>query len=287
MMKTARILLASWLALAVALAAAISPAQAAEDAPRRYTLAKIGDSITAAHEYLWAVGEGRLQPGDYPELAEVPGEWYGLDHQSIAAIPGATSKTVVDPQFNNDPNCQPGESRVVCEYRLMRPDLAIIMIGTNDGPEAVANGWYETYLRDIVAVTQAAGITPVLSTIPYNINWDTAPANDVIRRVAAERGVMLMDYRAAMDQLPNFGLSEDGVHPSIPIDGAVSTFDGDHLAYGYTVRNLITLQILHRFAHPTNPPSKPVQPAARQPEGLPSLGRKSSTHGDLLSRRIR
>ena len=47
-----------------------------------------------------------------------------------------------------------------------------------------------------------------------------------------------------METIPNQGLSSDGLHPSLPPDGAPGRFSTDNLQYGYTVRNLTALQTL-------------------------------------------
>jgi hypothetical protein len=47
-----------------------------------------------------------------------------------------------------------------------------------------------------------------------------------------------------MDPLPNHGVSEDGVHPSIPPDNNPANFSDDNLRYGYTMRNFTALQAL-------------------------------------------
>ena len=50
--------------------------------------------------------------------------------------------------------------------------------------------------------------------------------------------------RLAIDPLPNHGCVADGFHYRSPPDGQTTTFDSDHLAYGFTMRNLTALEAL-------------------------------------------
>ncbi|HEY5920234.1 MAG TPA: SGNH/GDSL hydrolase family protein, partial [Kofleriaceae bacterium] len=69
--------------------------------------------------------------------------------------------------------------------------------------------------------------------------------NRFIRAIAQGRGIPLVDLHRDMAPLPNRGLSSDGIHPSVSPNGAcVLTSAG--LAYGYNVRNLISVEALAR-----------------------------------------
>ena len=56
-----------------------------------------------------------------------------------------------------------------------------------------------------------------------------------------------MDYGRAMSVLPGLGISNDGVHPNYPVAGdyvSAVRFTEENLQYGYTMRNLLILQML-------------------------------------------
>ncbi len=75
-------------------------------------------------------------------------------------------------------------------------------------------------------------------------SWSDVDA--AVRALAAVHRVALIDYGAAMAALPNDGLSEDGVHPSVCPEGAGS-LSANCLRYGYNLRNLLTLQALDQL----------------------------------------
>ena len=76
--------------------------------------------------------------------------------------------------------------------------------------------------------------------------------------------------QAAINNLPNRGLSGDGVHPSEAPDNKDAYFDAEHLQYGFNVLNLGRLQVLYELwrqvlydggtVSNTNPPPPPAEP---------------------------
>jgi len=104
------------------------------------------------------------------------------------------------------------------------------------------------------------GVIPVLSTIPAQpLKMDRVSAfNTILRDLAAKNNLPLIDFAAALTDLPNSGLAWDNLHPSWPPgdEDQVAYFTPDNLRYGYTVRNLLTLQMLDRIWHTLNPDPK-------------------------------
>lgn len=103
-----------------------------------------------------------------------------------------------------------------------KPAIAIVMIGTNDiaGGKAPAN--YRKDLETIVGRCIDAGCVPILNTIPprKNAGQAVADANEIIRQVAVNSKVPLVDYHAAIVHRQPEGawagtlISDDGVHPT-------------------------------------------------------------------------
>jgi lysophospholipase L1-like esterase len=222
---------------------------------RRDVFSKVGDSITVAPDMYDPIGRGAYVLGDYPYLQEVVNfylQTFARDQNSfantsLAAGSGWTTATVLDPNAANTAVCAPGERPLDCEYRLTKPAVALIMLGSND-VHYFDGGTYQYNLEVITQTTLDQGIIPVLSTIPTRIGYEekVIQFNDIIRTTAGAYGVPLWDYASVMATLPYSGLSGDGLHPSTSPSGyaGAANFTGENLAYGYVQRNLTMLQAL-------------------------------------------
>ncbi len=224
---------------------------------RSHVFSKIGDSITQWGFFMAPIGTGGLRLAEHGELQGVV-EWFSQEtartnnsfaNESLAARGGWTSRDLLDPA-QADPGCG-GVTPVDCEMRNTHPAVALIMIGTNDLAEGDVNG-FRANLNRIVSIVEAYGVVPVVSTIPYRLDSPdatnrVAAYNDVIIRIAAAHRAPLWNYWLAMESLPSNGLTGDGVHPSVPPDQNTAIFDGFHLQYGFTMRNLTGLQVLHNL----------------------------------------
>ncbi len=220
---------------------------------RAGVFSKVGDSITVAAEFLFPIGSGQYNLRDYASLADglafFSATWVRTGNSfyntSLAAKGGWSSTAVLSASQANKAYCWANESPLLCEYRLTRPAVALIMLGTNDVLDTSSEG-YRANMRRIVADSVQLGIIPVLSTIPafhrtgYEARADEL--NGIIASVAQEYDVPLWNYWAALQPLPNQGLSADGIHPSVAPNSA--DFTPQNLQYGYTVRNLTALQVL-------------------------------------------
>jgi len=227
--------------------------------PHAFT--KVGDSISASPHFLTQIGSGIYQLGDYGHLGAAISFFSGPNGRgfnpfsaaSLAAHNGWSTESVLNPA-NADPNvCKPGETPLQCEYRLVRPAVALIMLGTNDAGGMPA-ATFRANLQAIVQTSINMGVIPVLSTIPpkhFNPATDgrVAEFNQIIIATARAYDIPLWDYFQAMSRLPNEGLSGDGVHPSIAPSGISTRFDAEHLQYGYTVRNLTALEVLQQILY--------------------------------------
>ncbi len=236
---------------------------------------KVGDSITATWVYLYHIGYGNYELHDYQYLQEVidffsvtpaRGALNSFEDFSLAAWGGWTTRDVLDPGRNQAPEagvCAAGETPLECEYRASRPATAIIMLGTNDSV-ALSAGEFGTNMRRIIEISINQGVIPVLSTIPPKRNEDPhiAEFNDVIKALAREYDIPLMDYWLALSDLPNYGISDDTVHPASPPggDAASVNFTAENLQYGAVVRNLLTLQMLDALWRTVFPDYVPPPP---------------------------
>lgn len=217
---------------------------------RANVFSKVGDSITAGDVFLKPFSEGNynlrdhayLQPVIDYYLEETARDADSFANTSLAAKGGWSVWHEFDADSADPTVCLPDETPLVCEYRVVRPAVALILLGTND-VLTMSTGRYEEYMRRVIETSTAMGVIPVMSTLPdyYSEEAKVRAMNEVIVRLAEEYQVPLWDYWASLQRYPRRGLSIDGVHPSwaVPAD-----FTPDYLYYGMTNRNLTALQAL-------------------------------------------
>lgn len=236
---------------------------------RPSVFAKAGDSITESASFLFDVGCNVYTLGAYSSLrptikyyrsttfAYQSKAWCGgyensFDRSSLAAVGGWTTDDVL----HTTPMCAPPNVDYLrCEYSKIQPAIALIMFGTNDLDRSANPAHFENNLNTIVAETIAMGVIPVLSTIPPRLdspskNALVGPYNKAVAHVAASNQIPLWDYWLALDGLGsryNYGMSGDGVHPSVYQGSKASIFTAAGLEYGYNVRNLTAIQVLDKI----------------------------------------
>lgn len=226
---------------------------------RAATFSKVGDSITVAQHVLHPIGYGIYDLGEFTHLQGVIDYFSQVDIRdnevddnsfnavSFAASIGWNTSTVLNPKYADPEACNEGESPLECEYRITRPTIALIMLGTNDAG-LISGEIYSANLRKIIDISLERGIIPIVSTIPNQPNEmeDVLEINAVIVEVAHDYAVPLWDYGMVMSGLPDEGLNVDGVHPSIPPGGVngSTNFEPNNLYYGYVLRNLTALYML-------------------------------------------
>lgn len=218
--------------------------------------AKIGDSITVNTNYLYPLGMGVYDLGEYDYLQAVidfyrqtptPNGGNSFSNESVAAVIGWTAYMAVNREAGDKTQCFSLEMPLECEYRLLRPSVALIMFGTNDVSHVNPND-YSYNMRRIVEISIERGVIPVLSTIPMREGYEEYVDlfNQLIIDIAQMYQVPLIDYGAALSSLSDLGLDWDGAHPTAAPRGfeGAADFRQANLYYGYVLRNLTTLQML-------------------------------------------
>ncbi|HEX6781834.1 MAG TPA: SGNH/GDSL hydrolase family protein [Solirubrobacterales bacterium] len=230
--------------------------------------AKIGDSITASPSFLQALacraprlgawselrgtleffGETPVPAGSELALCAVSNSYSRL---GVAAVGGWRAVDALAPR-EALPECQ-ALPAVSCELQLLRPSVALIMLGTND-LESFTAAEYRRDLARLVRLVSGAGTIPVLSTIPPRVQFPfsqrVARFNAEIAALAENRALPLWNFwrQLAGPGVPRQGLGRDGVHPSAlcPPCTAID-FRPAGLRYGYALRNLGALRVLDRL----------------------------------------
>ncbi len=126
-----------------------------------------------------------------------------------------------------------------------KPEVAIIMIGTNDISGGAVPADYRPGLEKVIGWCLEAHCIPILNTIPPKRDAMEAvqAANKIVRAIAEVKNLPLVDYyeaimaHAADGKWDGTLISSDGVHPS---GGATQDYSEENLAKsGYALRNYV------------------------------------------------
>lgn len=204
-------------------------------------VAQIGDSITYSMAF-WSVFSWS-DPDQYLPDDSMPKKPENAKWRDV--IKGARDK---GPKFGNYSGWRVGNLLNVIDevLKTKQPEVAIIMIGTNDISGNKVPKSYKKDLETLLQKIMKANCVPILSTIPPRRNHQEAvkECNSIIRDLAKQHKLPLVDfYQAIMDHAPDGKwegtlISGDGVHPS---GGKNQVFSKENLAKsGYALRNYIT-----------------------------------------------
>lgn len=233
---------------------------------RAQVFALIGDSNIDNGDYLYPFGVFDLAGCDLGEFADLLAtlEYFSATpplegmagaegravnsfvRNSAAVDRGLGSASALDPFWTDDPMCAAGESPLACETRLLRPGVALVVLGqadVNGGMVSVEQ--YAANMDQIVTALTDQGIVPILTTLvflPERAEYARAMQyNAVLLDLAAARGLPLLNLWGGLRGLPNSGIGPDRSH-LYAVPGEFCRFDGAQDRYGGTRRNLLTLQ---------------------------------------------
>ena len=217
---------------------------------------KVGASSTVSHSTLYCfaddivdldVHEATLGPSlDFFLLGEAAGTT-PFDRDTLAAAVGKTAAWVI----SGSPS--PLEQELVA-LGPAGPSLALIHYGANDMQQglsyASALPGYYAAMSDLLDQLIELGVVPVVFGLSRRLDQPSADLwvqsyNAVARGLAQARAIPFVDLRLALEALPNYGVSGDGLHLE-SYDGGPCIFDPEGLQHGYNVRNLIALEVLDR-----------------------------------------
>ena len=239
---------------------------------RADVFAKVGDSNSFNFQFLDGLGNSAYDPsnpvnvGSHGDLADTinffrqttidPSRANSFNHTSAAAYGGWTTTSLLTPGLQGVPPWQFGSAKntpLDSEVRDSLPAIALVMIGTCEagGEDPVT---YQANLTRVAQTLLAKGVIPVLSTIPEDflptpgLPAITANFNQVIANVAGDLNIPLWNLYEGLTQLPNEGISPDGVHLNSAPGGAQLLDDGS-LVFGMNYRNLTAVQVLSKLVN--------------------------------------
>jgi hypothetical protein len=180
-----------------------------------HAFSRIGDcqSVPAVFMGLYDNKERYRLGNDYEYLQETIDQFAGsFSRQSMAAKDGFGVATVLSPLRANPEICKTNEAPIECEFRIQKPILAFVAMGTNWAPGAELT--FEKYLRQIVELSIGHGTIPILVTKADNIEEDFK-LNEAIARVAYDYHMPLFNAWRAVQFLKNHGLEDNGVYLTV------------------------------------------------------------------------
>lgn len=173
-----------------------------------FTFSIIGDCQSEPPVFFGIYGTDRyILPDDAQYLQETITHFQGnFDRLHTTVKNGLSVASVFSPLWAPKDVCQAGESPLECEFRLHKPSMIFINLGTNwkDGDGFT----HAARLREIIDFAIAHGALPILSTKGDNQEGDHS-INLSTAELAYEYDIPLWNYWAAIQYLPDRGLDQD------------------------------------------------------------------------------
>ena len=204
-----------------------------------HAFSKVGDCNSELPFFLGRFDSGDYDLGPYAYLQPAIDYFAGsFGRQSMAVWTGSHAWSVLDPTWARPVFCLPGETPLGCEFRLHRPSIVLVRLGTN---EAYSPTLFEQHMRAIIEYAIERGVIPVLGTKADQLEGSDR-INDIVRQLAAEYEVPLWDFGRVAGTIPGRGLRPDGFHMTWY---APNYSDPRALQAGHSVHNLAALIALY------------------------------------------
>jgi hypothetical protein len=165
----------------------------------------IGDCQSEPPVFMGIYSTDRYFLGDGYEYLEETIEQFAGNYDRLHATVknGLSVASVFSPLWAPADVCQPGETPLDCEFRLYKPSIVFINLGTN---WTNGDGYtHEVRLREVVDAVIAHGALPILSTKADNHEGDHS-INLTTAQIAYEYDIPLWNFWSAVQYLPNKGL---------------------------------------------------------------------------------
>lgn len=157
---------------------------------------------------------------------------------SLAVKGGFNAAAVISPLRADPEACNPNESPLDCELRTWKPSIVFVSMETWWSQKPAEE--YDKYMRKVLDRIIEFGAVPIIATKADNLEGGHA-INNAIAQLAYEYEIPLWNYWAAVQPLPDQGLSDDRFHLTF----ARNFFDDPkRMLNAWPWRNLTALQSL-------------------------------------------
>ena len=157
---------------------------------------------------------------------------------SLAVKGGFNAAAVLSPLRADPKSCNAGESPLDCELRTWRPSVVFVSMETWWSHKPAEE--YDKYMRKVLDRIIEFGAVPIIATKADNLEGDNS-INATVAQIAYEYEIPMWNFWAAVQPLPDKGLSPDGFHLTF----ARNFFDDPkRMLNAWPWRNLTALQSL-------------------------------------------
>jgi hypothetical protein len=176
---------------------------------------------------------------EYAYLQPTIDHYQGSFSRTSLAVKGGFNVAAILSPLRADPkSCNTNESPLDCELRTWKPSIVFVSMETwwSEKPAEV----YDKHMRQVIESILEAGAVPIIATKADNLEGDHS-INATVAQIAYDYDIPLWNFWAAVQPLPNHGLSSDHFHLTF----ARSFFDDRvRMKSAWPWRNLTALQTL-------------------------------------------
>jgi hypothetical protein len=162
-----------------------------------------------------------------------------FSRKSLAVRGGFNVAAILSPLRADPTSCNKNESPLDCELRAWRPSVVFVSMETWWSEKPAQE--YDKYMRRVIERILDTGAVPIIATKADNLEGNHS-INATIAQIAHDYDLPLWNFWAAVQPLPNHGLSPDNFHLTF----ARNFFDDPvRMKSAWPWRNLTALQTLN------------------------------------------
>ena len=207
--------------------------------PKHFSI--IGDCQNVSSYFLSVYDKpGDFHLGDEYDYLQPTIDYYegSFSRKSLAVKGGFNVAAILSPLRADPKSCNQGESPLDCELRTWKPSVVFVSMETWWSEKPAEE--YDKYMRRVIERILETGAVPIIATKADNLEGDHA-INATIAQIAYDYDIPLWNFWAAVQPLPNHGLSSDHFHLTF----ARNFFDDPvRMKNAWPWRNLTALQTL-------------------------------------------
>ncbi|PID85702.1 MAG: hypothetical protein CSB13_06720 [Chloroflexi bacterium] len=206
------------------------------------TFSKLGDSTSLNPNFLGRFDDpANVNLGQYDYLQPTIDHFTGhFSRYGVSAKNGLHSWSVFDPLWADKKWCQANEDVLNCEFRLNNPSIIFVRLGSND---AGSPDGYRYNMKQVIETSIENGVIPVLVTKADRFEGEGNINNNILRELAIELSVPILEFDIVSETLPNRGLKPNDVHMEEMIAPHDFTMP-ETMQSGHAVHDLIALMML-------------------------------------------